>query len=138
MTTLHGLKINVGDKVWDSRFGWSEVISIYNRKMYEIETNFNCYMSDGKYHIEDKFPTLFWNEFEAPEGAFIKPLPKLRVDTKVLVWNDGDTVKLKRHFSHFYDDEIYCFINGVTGWTTKNAITTSWDNWELYKEEVND
>jgi hypothetical protein len=135
MITLHGLKINVGDKVWDIHHGWDVVIYLHSDLEYKIETNSDFYTSEGQYYSSDTFPTLFWNEFEVPKRAFIKPLPDLRVDTKVLVWNNGDTIKERRYFSHFYEGEMYCFTNGVSGWTTKSAITTSWDYWELYEEE---
>jgi hypothetical protein len=86
--------------------------------------------------IEHKFPNIFWNEFEIPKEAFMKPVPDLEVDTKVLVWDNGKTVKERRYFSHFdKNGNIYCFNNGVTGWIAKNATTIRWDNWELYKEE---
>jgi hypothetical protein len=61
----------------------------------------------------------------------------LAVDTKVLVWDDGDTIKERRYFSHFNNNgTICCFNSGTTGWVTKNATTVRWDNWELYKEEI--
>jgi hypothetical protein len=72
MVTLHGVEVQIGDKVWDVRYYWSEVISLYNRKMYEIKTNYNFYTTDGKHDIEDNFPTLFWNKVKIPKKAFIK------------------------------------------------------------------
>jgi hypothetical protein len=134
MVTLHGKEIKVGDKVWDSHYGWSEVVSLYGNEYYVIETNYSYYDADGKFYRNDILPRLFWNEFEVPKCAFTKPLPDLKVDTRVLVWNNG--VKEKRYFSHFDKyGNMRCFNNGVTGWINKNAATTAWDNWEIYKEE---
>jgi hypothetical protein len=135
MTTLHGLEIKVGDKVWDTRYGWSEVISLYNRKMYEIRTNYNFYTTEGKYNSSDKLPSIFWNEFEIPKEAFSKPLPNLEVNTKVIVWEDEDGIKERRYFSHFTNDgNICCFNFGATEWSIESHQTSSWKNWELYKE----
>lgn len=133
MTTLHGIEIKVGDKVFDSIYGWSEVVKLYNGEPYIIATNIGIYTNDGKLHSANIFPRLFWNEFEIPKEAFIKPLPKLEVDTKVLVWNeDGDVIQ-RRHFSHFNSNgKICCFIEGTTSFTSK-AFNSCWDNWELYE-----
>jgi hypothetical protein len=79
------------------------------------------------------FPILFWNEFEIPSKAFIKPLPKLEVDAKVLVWNDSSEIKEKRYFSHFNKGRIYCYEQGCTSWSGTTAH--DWDNWEIYKEQ---
>jgi hypothetical protein len=70
---LHRNEVQVGDKVFDMHFGWSEVTIIHDREVYRIETNYSCYTTDGKYCITDKMPCLFWNEFEIPRKAFIKP-----------------------------------------------------------------
>jgi hypothetical protein len=59
-------------------------------------------------------------------------LPKLEVDTKVLVWDSYGKIKLKRYFSHFdTKGVIYCFIDGLTSWTGYGQLPTKWDNWEL-------
>jgi hypothetical protein len=135
MITLHGIDIKIGDNVFDIRYGWSKVIELDDESIYKIVTNFNSYTIDGKYHIMDSFPILFWNEFEVPKCVFIKPLPDLKIDTKVLVWN-GNGRKEKRYFSHFDKyGNMRCFNNGVTGWINKNAATTAWDKWELYEKE---
>jgi hypothetical protein len=136
MITLHGIEVKVRDKVWELRHGWSEVTELCGiLTEYKIETNFSSYTIDGKYNKDDKFPSLFWNEFGTPKEAFIKPEPKMAVDTKVLVWNDDDNKTERHYFSHFNsDDKICCFNNGVTSWSTTSAATTSWNNWKLYKE----
>jgi hypothetical protein len=135
MTTLHGLEIKVGDKVFDTRYGWSEVVALCKTSPHNIITNIDCYTTDGKYSIDNKLPSLFWNEFEIPKEAFTKPVLDLKIDTKVLVWNDGH-IKERRYFSHFDKyGNICCFNSGATGWATKNSATTTWNNWELFEED---
>jgi hypothetical protein len=136
MITLHGTNIKVGDKVWESYHGWSEVVELHDAAVYSIVTNIGSYTTDGKYSIEDKFPRLFWNEFEIPKEAFIKPVPNLKRDTAVLVWNFHKDTKTKRYFSHFDNNgNISCFGDGATSWTAVNSATSTWRYWELYEEE---
>jgi hypothetical protein len=133
MVTLHGIVVKFGDKVWDTRVGWLEVIGLNSDLEHSIETNYRRYTSDGKLCSSNLFPSLFWNEFEIPKEAFIKPLPDLKIDTKVLVWNNNNNIKEQSYFSHFDSKgNICCFVNGTTGWGAINAKTTSWNNWELY------
>jgi hypothetical protein len=138
MITLHGVEVNLGDKVWDFLDGWSEVTSLVENSLYAIHTTRRSYTSDGKFQRGYLATTLFWNEFEIPEIAF-KPFPKLAVDTKVLVWDYEDNGKLLRHFSHFDKKGIInCFDGGSTSFGDSNGATTRWREWELYKEEIND
>jgi hypothetical protein len=139
MTTLHGIEIKVGDKVWDLRYGWSEVISLRDGESYEIVTHINTYTIDGKCSIGNQFPSLFWNEFEVPKEAFIKPLPKLAVDTKVMVWEKGKPERYRRYFSHFDEEgRMHCFIKGLTNWTSDSRKTSPWDYWKLFEENSDD
>jgi hypothetical protein len=139
MSTLHGIEINVGDKVWDLYYGWSDVVALYDREKYKIMTNNDTYTTDGKCNTESKWPTLFWNEFKIPKEAFIKPLPKIEVDTKVIVWRNGDPMTERRYFSHFDDEgRINCFNYGSTSWTNNDNETSPWDYWRLFKENIDD
>jgi len=75
----------IGDRVFnylDQR--WETVTDIYKNKTYSIITDKNGYTYEGKEFIEDKLPILFWDEVK-PITPPEKPLPKLEVDTKVLV-----------------------------------------------------
>ncbi len=64
---------------------------------------------------------------------FVKPLPKLDVDTKVIVWNkDGN--KFRQYFSSFCNDKIYCFVEGKTLFSSGGEVG-AWDNWELYEDK---
>ena len=131
MTTFEDAK--VGDKVWDMRIGWTTIISINDVSRYPIRTETGkTYTTLGTCTIEDKFPVLFWDEvtITPPE----KPLPKLEVDTKVLVWDTPDS-KVKRYFSHFNKDgDIATFSGGRTSWSTNDNSTIIWEYWELAKD----
>lgn len=128
-TTLEDAK--VGDKVWDTRKGWGVVAEMRYSNEYPILVNFGhnyeSYTLDGYYFEGDVNPSLFWDEIviEAPP----KPLPDLPVDAKVLVWLDGDGLKLKRHFSHFENGLLHTFDSGKTSWT--GVSTSAWVKWEL-------
>lgn len=137
----------IGDRVWDSRYGWGKITEIKTNTNYPLRAKFTnsdkawqicSYSIDGRAMEFHKFPILFWNEFKVPAEAFIKPLPQLEKDTKVLVWNQKDCFnesrKHNRYFSHFdKDGRIYCYEQGCTSWSA--TTTQSWDNWELYKDD---
>ena len=69
----------VGDRVWNIRHGWGEIVKIekYNKYIYvKFKAGFMIdFTFEGKYVSTDVSPSLFWNEFEAPEEAYEKPLP---------------------------------------------------------------
>lgn len=129
ITTLEDAK--VGDKVWDTRKGWGVVDEMRYSNEYPILVNFGhdyeSYTLEGYYFEDDVNPSLFWDEIviEAPP----KPLPKLEVDTKVVVL-DNDGSKINRYFSHFDKDGVLCaFDGGRTSWT--GVSTSAWNSWEL-------
>ena len=126
----------VGDKAWSVQSGWGIIYNIDKDRNYPIKfrSYTNCVFSFtyGGFNIRsDINPTLFWNEFPIPESAFTKPLPQLKVDSKVIVWND-ERFKFRRHFSHFKDGIIYCFCDGTSSWNNTGA--SDWNNWELVDE----
>ena len=127
----------VGDKVWSITYGWGEIIKGGCCTSYPLSVKFiNDYVrytfSGKQYQSQNQ--SLFWNEFEIPESAYKKPLPKLEVDTKVLVWDDYDEdVKYRRYFKCFNEDGvIVCFADGATSFSSESGKV--WDNWELYDE----
>ena len=129
MTTFENAK--VGDRVWCLYFEeWSTITDINMECKYPIQTDLNTYTIDGRMRIK-RGRTLFWNEvtITPPE----KPLPKLEVDTKVLVW-ESEASKVKRHFSHFNKDGLIAtFSDGRTSWSTNDNLTIAWEYWELAK-----
>lgn len=132
-TTFESAK--VGDPVWCMRSGWGDIRDVGSTERYPISVyfpevdEFNSYTTDGFYDENHITQSLFWDEvvIVAPE----KPLPKLEVDTKVLVWTDPNK-KNKRHFSHFNHGRIYTFDSGSTSFTKLHRDSvTGWPHWEL-------
>ena len=129
----------VGDRVYSySRRDWGIIESVTKNGKYHIKFdnapgtersiyNFDCSCESNKSR------DLFYDipTFNIPK----KPLPKLDVDTKVLVWNNTqirDASKTKRHF-HSFDQNGKCltYPGGSTSWTYNNNDLVAWDNWEL-------
>ena len=134
-TTFENAK--VGDKVWCMVSGWGVVGSIsesnpHHHLVVVFDNGVSDYTKRGAYDINCK-QTLFWDEikFDAPTA----PLPKLKVDDKVLVWWEGDEFRYKRYFSHFSDGKIYCFKDGATSFSADRTLVTAWDNFEIYTGE---
>ena len=137
MTTFEDAK--VWDRVFDIRHGWGvvEYINKYEG-LYPIQVRFKAntcaYAYDGKAYIEHISQSLFWDEviITPPE----KPLPKLEVDTKVLVWDTSHTEKTKAYFSHFdKHGKAVTFRYGKTSWSRNTDETLfTWQHWELPKD----
>lgn len=122
----------VGDRVWSTTRGWGEIIEINDSSEYPLYVKYDRVgygmFTFGGYSLKTfVLQTLFWDKikFEVPT----KPLPVLKVDAKVLVWEDGSRTKYCRHFSHFKNNNIYVFDKGLSSWTT--TVTSGWSNWEL-------
>lgn len=131
MTTFENAK--VGDKVWCLYFEeWSTITDINMECKYPIQTDLNYYTIDGRMRIK-RGRTLFWDEvIITPPG---KPLPKLEVDTKVLVWDYPDEEPTRGHFSHFEKNgQIATFSLGRTSWSIENNPVMVWEYWELAKD----
>ena len=127
--TLHGKPIKIGDRVWDSRAGWSTVEIICLDDKYPIRTENASYKETGFRFSKDEFPSLFWKE---QSFDLTKPLPNLKVDDKIIVGNvsfneDG----FKRHFCKFDENgNAVVFNKGQTSWSN-NGETSSWKHWKL-------
>lgn len=125
--TLHGFPVKIGDKVWNSRQGWELVRCINPKDVYPIETDTSTFEEGGFKMVGDKYPSLFWKE---QTFDLTKPLPDLKLDDKVIIW-DNDSAKYGRHFCRFDPDgKIVTFDGGLTSWTS-GGRTTAWSNWEL-------
>jgi hypothetical protein len=129
--------VKVGDELWSVRHGWGKVknISKIGKSSYPICVKFICgevdFTKDFRELDIDLYQSLFWDEikFEIPK----KPLPKLKINTVLKVWDIGDEDVRIRHFSHF-NDGLYCFKDGKTSYT--GIRTKKWDNYEIVKEEI--
>ena len=130
MTTFETAK--VGDKVFHYKYGWKTISHIKEESSYPIIVDYDfSYTYNGFAEKTDLNPSIFWDEvvITPPE----KPLPKLEVDTKVLVWDSESHIKHKRYFSHFDSNStIHVFNNGATSWN--NTQTVEYRNWELAKD----
>ena len=132
----------VGDKVLDMKYKHGVIISTNYTRETPLCVKFDSghnkhYTIDGLLIYNNgesiNIQTLFWQEFIIPKEAFVKPMPQLEVDTKVLVWETGKQ-KLRRYFSHFDNfGRIWTFGIGSTSWSGDSV--TPWTNWELYEEE---
>jgi len=92
------------------------------------------YTEDGRLFDEDKAPDLFYDKVSITPP--LKPLPDLKVDDKVIVWNNPK-FKYYRHFAGWKDGgEMGCFTDGGTSWSNPNDIYV-WENWEIVKEKEN-
>lgn len=128
---------SIGDEVWCVSLGWGVITNVYHHTYYPIKVEFGpgrlrTFTVEGLHYSDDLHPTLFWNEvkIEAPT----KPLPKLNKDDCVEVWNintNDPTITYKRHFSHFEDGSVFCFIDGGTSWT--KTQTNGWNHWRKPK-----
>lgn len=123
----------IGDRVWSMKDGWG-VIRDTNRSarypifVYFLSGDIEAFTLGGFYDEDNVTQTLFWDEivFDAPK----KPLPALKKDTKVLVWNDEGT-KHKRHFAGWCarNGLIMTYDYGATSWSSIGF--TTWPNWEI-------
>ena len=128
MTTFETAQ--VGDRVWCLLYGWHPIIDTQHNVNYPILTRKGSYTIDGR-NYSNNGRTLFWDEVVITPPS--KPLPKLEVDTKVLVWDNEDKLVRKRYFSHFDNtNNIHVFAQGATSWT--KDLTTKYSNWELAKD----
>ena len=133
MTTFETAQ--VGDRVYHYRYGWSTITNIKKESDYPIiiDYDFFSFTYEGFADKSDKNRILFWDEviITPPE----KPLPKLEVDTKVLVWDRHYHTKERRYFSHFEKNgKIATFSEGRTSWSMNNTPSIVWNYWELAKD----
>ena len=70
-----------------------------------------------------------------PDGTLRKPLPDLKIDDKVLVWNFSQPCPVPRHFAGWKSGKITCWYSGRTSHTSELICT--WDNWKLLEEDDN-
>ena len=131
MTTFEDAK--VGDRVFHYKYGWSTITNIKKESYYPIIIDYDfSFTYEGFADKSDKNRTLFWDEVVITPPP--KPLPRLEVDTKVLVW-DSYQLKQKAYFSHFDSktNKICVFPFGKTSWSN-DSNTQIWQHWKLAKD----
>ena len=132
MTTFEDAK--VGDRVFHYKYGWKTISHIKEESSYPIIIDYDfSYTYNGFAEKTDSNPSIFWDEVKIVPPS--KPLPKLEIDTKVLVWDSEKKVKLHRHFSHFEKNgKIVTFAEGRTSWSQGDKSVVDWEYWELPKD----
>lgn len=127
----------IGDRVWSFVDGWGVLSKINNEdrkvSVYFDDGSRDSFTIDGKRFCSDRYPVLFRDKikFTIPK----KPLHSLKIDTKVMVWND-DTTKFKAHFKEFNNyGKIVCFASGTTSFSSYGEVST-WDNYELVENNT--
>ena len=132
MTTFEDAK--VGDRVFHYKYGWKTISHIKEDSSYPIIIDYDfSYTYNGFAEKTDSNPSIFWDEviITPPE----KPLPKLEVDTKILVQNTLSSEPLRRYFSHFEKNgQIAAFAEGVTSWSVHDKPTIVWEYWKLAED----
>jgi hypothetical protein len=126
----------IGDRVWSPQHAWGKVTDVLTNPIGVTVDFFKVqrkYDMEGMEHHENAVnPSLFWNEFEVPQSAYVKKVPHLEVDTPVIVWDFFE--RYNRYFSHFDEDGyIHTFPGGATSWSFQRDIRNChvWKNWEL-------
>ena len=129
MTTFENAK--VGDRVWCLLYGWQTIESTDFNINYPIATKKGTYTYDGKVQLSSQNRTLYWDEIVITPPS--KPLPKLEVDTKVLVSDNSNCIKRKGHFSHFDEKgKMHVFASGTTSWSHKEIVPYNY--WKIVKD----
>jgi hypothetical protein len=78
----------VGDRVWDFRYGFGEIATVDPSNNYPLKVKFPCangamtYTLDGKHYSNEAFLSLFWDEIKFD----IPPRPKRKVKKEVEFW----------------------------------------------------
>lgn len=121
--------VKVGDRVWDIGRGWGTVQEVLCESRWPVRVRFDTsyeevytYAGGGMGRMPR---TLFWDELVIP----IKPLPKLKVDTLVRVWDRSRDYAKLRYFSHFEGTKIFTYCYGATSLSAD--ATCAWENWEV-------
>jgi len=93
------------------------------------------YEEDGRLFPVDKAPDLFYDEVEITPTP--RPLPDLKVNTEVIVWDDDiPEERFRRHFAGWKNRRMLCFSSGFTSWTiSRKNLCTAWENWEIIKDK---
>ena len=95
-------KAEVNDVVWSPKFGWGRIKKITTYLRYPIlilfslsktEQAFNC---DGKSMSSSIHPEIFWDAFEVPNKALVRPEP---ISWQWLYSSNGKMYLTYKHFS---------------------------------------
>lgn len=103
----------IGDMVWNSVYGWGEIIEVNKDECYGIKARFPYsdigsvtgeYTFSGEVCTEDKYPVLFWNEFHIPTDEEDKrPFDLVEFLRENLNPKEFEYGKRNRYISYDYD-----------------------------------
>ena len=63
----------IGDRVWHCRYGWATITNVVREQMlpiefkYDITATYDKVDFDGRLHLSDLFPSVFWGPIELDE-----------------------------------------------------------------------
>lgn len=74
------------------------------------------------------------------DEPYVKPQIKINwskvpIDTPVLVRQEEDDIKLKRHFALYDNGTFYCYSDGATSWSSDDGTVYDWKFCELARPE---
>ena len=131
----------VGDRVWCLRSGWGIVTTVDREdSRYQLYVVFEDGQADwftncGREMTHDLNPILFWDEVKITPPT--QPLPKLEVDTPILVRDRDDERWLPAHFARFSPEGVVTWMGGKTSYTAKDGDVMFWEQWKLPESENN-
>ncbi len=126
----------VGDRLFVLKYGWCDVIDIFPKNVYPVRVfhkgtgaALSCTW-EGKEHVHDTNPTVFWDEVKiVPPRRPKRPLPDLPVDTPVFVGSGRGT---PQHFKAWGGGTIMItFRDGLTSHTGALEAGAYWGSWRL-------
>ena len=121
----------VGEKVFDIRFGWGEIISVNVELEYpylvSVEKTKNRYNLDGKYISFDLKPTLSLTEYDLYNGGFtpLSDYNKPKVGDFGFFWNNRDVSFQNLVYSKLIKIDIF-------NYDAKGEV------WENFSKEIPD
>lgn len=125
---LHGYEVKKGDRLWHFYYGWVEVL---NEPQFNIEFKAAGNSEQRLIARTGVRRQFFWKEQKLD---YSRPLPDLKVDAKVIVWDGGGSIRLRRHFKEWSDNgNIVVFGEGRDSFTSSGR-GVEYENWEIVEE----
>jgi len=106
--------INEFLKYWptDIKIDKRLIALVIDGKDIEAEVKYNHESHSCAIYIDDHIIFL------PSKTYFVTKNTNFKKDQKVLVWDSGDSVKIKRYYSHYSNGLHYCFDGGATSWSS--------------------
>jgi hypothetical protein len=124
----------LGDKVFDIRLGWGEVINDNWDELYPIQVKYkngctDSYTYNGVWSKDTKTPILSFTEYTLQGFSQERPKPQPKVGEMCVFWDDEDTDR--RVVNKLQMIAGYVYYENETPWN--NCITLD----EFYKQQNN-